>query len=67
VDVIAIAFKNRAADADAEPAEGKPAGEACIQVFFIRGGKLIDRQTCHLSNLESSDPSEALESFLVQY
>jgi len=53
MDVIALALK-----------ESK---DACIQVFFIRGGKLIDRQTCHLSNLESSDPGEALESFLVQY
>jgi excinuclease ABC subunit C len=56
VDVVALAF-----------GPGKEKKEAGIQIFFIRGGKLVDRQTRNLTNLEAADPSEALESFLVQY
>lgn len=56
VDVIALAMK-----------EGEESVAVSVQLFFIRGGKLIDRQTCNLSNLETADPAEALGAFLLQY
>ncbi|MFA7573702.1 MAG: excinuclease ABC subunit UvrC, partial [Lutispora sp.] len=39
----------------------------CIQTFFVRGGKLIGRETFFLSDLGNSDGSEIISSFLKQF
>ncbi len=78
MDVIAMAYQGNpdSGDGGQEAPDGEEAGrdpasgprpEPAIQIFFIRNGKLMDRQVCRLSNLEGSEPGEALESFVVQY
>ena len=66
VDVAALAFR-QTGFAAAEGEEGRLRTEACVQLFFIRAGKLCDRQVFRLSNLEGADPSEVLEAFITQY
>ncbi len=56
VDVIALAR---------EQDEG--AAKATIQIFFIRGGKLIERQSFRLTHLHQADAAEALAAFTLQY
>lgn len=41
--------------------------EVCVQVFFIRGGKLIGRENYFLSGTDESERGEILNSFLKQY
>jgi excinuclease ABC subunit C len=52
VDVIGIA------------AEGD---RAAVQVFPLRGGKMIDRHGFHLENAEGQDATTILESFVLEY
>ena len=52
VDVIGIA-----AEAD----------RAAVQVFPLRDGKLIDRYSFHLEQVEGRDPQTVLESFCLEY
>jgi excinuclease ABC subunit C len=42
-------------------------GEACVQVFFIRGGKLIGREYFILEGTEDTADSEVLEQFITQF
>ncbi|MER3401614.1 MAG: excinuclease ABC subunit C [Thermoflexus sp.] len=42
-------------------------GEACVEVFFIRQGKLIGREHFILEGLEDADLREALAGFLKQF
>lgn len=42
-------------------------GLACVEVFFIRHGKLIGRNSFDISNFALEDEGEALESFVTQY
>ena len=42
-------------------------GEACVQVFFIRSGKLIGREYFILEGTEEEENSEILEEFVKQY
>lgn len=42
-------------------------GEACVQVFFIRGGKLIGRENFVLEGTAESEPGEIIESFMGQF
>jgi len=42
-------------------------GEACVQVFFVRGGKLVGREHFLLQGDEESDTSEILAGFVQQY
>ncbi len=42
-------------------------GEACVQVFFIRAGKLIGREYFILEGTEDADTPEVLESFIKQF
>lgn len=42
-------------------------GEACVQVFFIRGGKLIGREYFILEGTEEAPESEVLAEFLKQF
>jgi len=42
-------------------------GEACVQIFFIRGGKLIGREYFILEGTEDSADNEVLEQFVMQF
>ncbi len=42
-------------------------GEACVQVFFIRYGKLIGREYFLLENAEEARDGEVLQEFLTQF
>jgi len=42
-------------------------GEACVQVFFIRGGRLVGREYFVLTGTAEEDPSEILSSFVKQF
>jgi len=41
--------------------------EACVQVFFVRSGKLIGREHFFLEGIEGKGGEEILEAFLQQY
>ena len=42
-------------------------GEACVQIFFIRGGKLIGREYFILEGTEDEADTEILEQFVTQF
>jgi excinuclease ABC subunit C len=42
-------------------------GQACVQVFFIRGGKLIGREHFVLQGTAGSDDHEVMAGFLQQF
>ena len=42
-------------------------GEACVQVFFIRGGKLIGREYFILEGTEDEADTEVIEQFVTQF
>ena len=42
-------------------------GEACVQIFFIRSGKLIGREYFILEGTEEKDNTEILEEFIKQF
>lgn len=42
-------------------------GEACVEVFFIRSGKLIGREYFILEGTEAEENSEILEEFIKQF
>lgn len=42
-------------------------GEACVQIFFIRAGKLIGREYFILEGTEDSSDSEVVSQFLKQF
>lgn len=42
-------------------------GDACVQIFFIRHGKLIGREYFLLDNTEGESDNEVLQEFLTQF
>src|SRR6266508_2644142 len=40
---------------------------AAVQIFPLRGGKMIDRYSFHLENVEGQDVTSLLEAFCVEY
>jgi excinuclease ABC subunit C len=42
-------------------------GDACVQVFFIRGGRLIGREYFVLEGTRETEEAEVLRQFLLQY
>jgi excinuclease ABC subunit C len=42
-------------------------GEACVQIFFIRGGKLIGREYFILEGTEDAANAEVMEQFITQF
>jgi excinuclease ABC subunit C len=42
-------------------------GNACVQVFFIRGGKLLGREYFLLEGAESEEDEEVMAAFLKQF
>ncbi len=41
--------------------------QACVQVFFVRGGKLIGRESFTLQGTSSEQPGQIMSSFIKQY
>lgn len=48
-------------------AVAKAAGEAVVQVFFIRGGKLIGREHFHFNEVADESRQEVVTAFVKQY
>ena len=42
-------------------------GEACVQIFFIRGGKLIGREYFILEGTEDTADTEVMSQFVKQF
>ncbi len=42
-------------------------GEACVQVFFVRGGKLVGREHFELEGTKDEDGTEIMTSFVTQF
>ncbi len=42
-------------------------GEACVQVFFIRGGRLLGREYFMLEGAADASPEEIMQSFIGQF
>ena len=42
-------------------------GRGAVQIFPLRGGKMIDRYSFHLENVEGQDVTAVLEAFCVEY
>ena len=42
-------------------------GDACVQIFFIRHGKLIGREYFMLDNAEGESDQEVLQEFMTQF
>ena len=42
-------------------------GDACVQVFFIRGGKLVGREYFVLEGAQQADDREVVGAFLTQF
>ena len=61
-----IVFATDYADSDVL-AMARSNGEACVQVFFIRGGKLIGREYFILEGTEDEANSEIMEQFVTQF
>jgi excinuclease ABC subunit C len=40
---------------------------AAVQVFPLRGGKMVDRYSFHLENVEGQDTASLVEAFCVEY
>lgn len=53
-DAIALALDERA-------------GRCCVQIFFIRAGKLVGRERFALETAGSQDPTEIITAFIKQY
>ncbi len=42
-------------------------GQTCVQVFFVRGGKLLGKEHFILENTEDEDPRQIMSSFVIQF
>jgi excinuclease ABC subunit C len=61
-----VVFASDYADSDVV-AMARSDKEACVQVFFIRGGKLIGREYFLLEGTEDTPDTEVMTSFLQQF
>lgn len=61
-----IVFSTEYKDSDVL-ALARDEGEACVQVFFIRGGKLIGRESFILEGAEDTDEAEVIKQFIMQF
>ncbi len=66
-----IAQKQKITNSDAEDRDiialAKAAEEAVVQVFFIRGGKLIGREHFHFNDVEHESKGAILTAFIKQF
>lgn len=69
--VLAVAQKQKITDSDGEDKDvvalAKDDRDAVVQVFFVRGGKLIGREHFYMTNVADNTEGEVLESFLKQF
>src|SRR5690349_18988893 len=61
-----IVFASDYADSDVL-AMAREDGEACVQIFFIRGGKLIGREYFILEGTEDTADTEVMSEFVKQF
>ncbi len=61
-----IVFKSDYRDSDVI-AMAREDGEACVQIFFVRGGKMIGREYFILEGTEETSDSEVMEQFVKQF
>jgi excinuclease ABC subunit C len=61
-----VVFASDYADSDVL-AMARSNGEACVQIFFIRSGKLIGREYFILEGTEDAADSEIMEQFVTQF
>lgn len=61
-----IVFSTEYKDSDVL-ALARDEGEACVQVFFIRGGKLIGRESFVLEGADDTDEAEVIKQFIMQF
>lgn len=61
-----IVFGSDYADSDVI-AMARADGEACVQIFFIRGGKLIGREYFILEGTEDTTDNQVMEQFVKQF
>jgi excinuclease ABC subunit C len=61
-----VVFASDYADSDVL-AMARADGEACVQIFFIRSGKLIGREYFILEGTEDAADSEIMEQFVTQF
>lgn len=69
--VRAVSQKQKITDSDGEDKDiialDKDGGEAVVQVFFVRGGKLIGREHFYMTRVEDSDKPQILLDFVKQF
>ena len=69
--VRAVAQKQKITDADGEDRDvialARDEQDAVVQVFFVRGGKLIGREHYHLNIANEDSEGELLSTFIKQY
>ena len=69
--VRAVAQKQKITSSDGEDKDvialAHDAHDAVVQVFFVRGGKLIGRDHFYLSHVEGEEDSQILGSFVKQF
>lgn len=69
--VKSVSQKQKITDSDGEDKDiialDKDGGEAVVQVFFVRGGKLIGREHFYMTHVEDSDKPQILLDFVKQF
>ena len=66
-----VSQKQKITDSDQEDKDiialDKDGGEAVVQVFFVRAGKLIGREHFYMTHVEDADKSQILQDFVKQF
>ena len=66
-----VSQKQKITDSDLEDKDiialDKDGGEAVVQVFFVRAGKLIGREHFYMTHVEDADKSQILQDFVKQF
>ena len=66
-----VSQKQKITDNDGEDKDiialDKDGSEAVVQVFFVRGGKLIGREHFYMTRVEDSDKAQILRDFVKQF
>lgn len=69
--VKSVSQKQKITDSDGEDKDiialDKDGGEAVVQVFFVRGGKLIGREHFYMTHVEDSEKAQILLDFVKQF
>ncbi len=69
--VRSVAQKQKITDSDGEDKDiialAKKEADAVVQVFFVRGGRLIGREHFYMTHVSDNTQSEILQSFVKQF